>query len=822
MRKIYILMCALLMQGVALFGQTYLAPEEGYRVAGFLSDYTQIGAFDIKGDRVYIQDGDTIHAVNALTGEELGKYGEPTDYQVSNYASFLTISPDEKSIWTGYTSDGNADDRIYSIDMESGVWTLKAKFPGNYDLIFWRDSILVSGLNSATWGDPNGIYLLDTSGLDQHRLIVEVGGNSAGMAIDTLKNLYYGTSYSLEPNAIYRWTHASLEAVIGTVSAAPLQLADGQKLTDVPAGISDCEIDEGFNLIFTMNLFGSPKVLGMWNGSWEGGDGYLLDTLAVAAGEWDWLGSVKSMGDFTTPYIGERLLTFSFGQPLVDLHTANYPPVVTAKLPVLSGYENRAIDTLDLLQFVADPDEKDAFSFSMEDISNPIVANLHINDHYLVGTLAEMGQSNVLILAAAGEQVLELRTTVGTWPRIEGEQMVSDMDELILDPESYWNGSDGSGAFNSAAVRFHNSYNADWFSWSGWANSSVTDNTSPGWMNQYSAFTGKGFDGSNNYAVGYATTPAVLDFTEDKAFAVEGFFVTNSTYAGLSMSDGDDFTKKFGGDEGTDPDFFRLDLWGARDGNDADTLSFYLADFRSENSFEDYIVNTWQWVDLSSLGKVDSLQFALSSSDMGDWGMNTPGYFCLDNLYVIPDAVPYVKNPQPDITILGDGSDTVIDLSTLFSDPDDGDEAVALSILSNSNENILEASISGSALTLRGDLQIVKAGSEPVELVIEGVSGGLSVTDDFVVSIDIVDGLGMKGSMELSIYPNPSKSSITIQAQTNELLDVTILSITGSTLYQNPAFEAGETIDISGLSMGPYVVRIVTEKGTVNKMIQKL
>ncbi len=138
MRKIYLFMSALLMQGVALIGQSYLAPEEGYRVAGFLSEYTQIAAFDIKGDRVYIQDGDTIHVVSALTGEELVKYGEPAEYQVTNYASFLTVSPDGHSIWAGYTSDGNVDDRIYSIDMESGEWTLVAKFPGNYDLVFGR------------------------------------------------------------------------------------------------------------------------------------------------------------------------------------------------------------------------------------------------------------------------------------------------------------------------------------------------------------------------------------------------------------------------------------------------------------------------------------------------------------------------------------------------------------------------------------------------------------------------------------------------------------------------------------------------------------
>ena len=822
MSKLYIVLCGLLMQVVILSGQTYLAPEQGYRVADFLSEYSTIGAFDVAGDRIYIQDGDSIHVVDAASGEELKTFGEPSDYQGNNYASFLTVSPDEKSIWAGYTSDGNADDRIYRIDMESGEWTLQARFPGNYDLVFWKESILVSGLNSANWGSPNGIFLLDTSGLDQHTLLINVGGYSAGMAIDTSKNLYYGTSNFTEANAIYRWYKADIEAMFPALGADTLQIDDGHKLTDVPAGISDCEIDEASRLLFTMNQFGSPKVLAQFNGSFLGGEGYHLDTLALAAGEWDWLGSVKSMGDFTLPYIGERLLTFSFGQSLVDLHTANYPPVLTGKLPTLSGYENEDIDSLDLSQFVNDPDEVDAFSFSMEDISNPEVAHLRISDHYLVGTLAGRGQSNVQIYAEMGEEVLELRTTIGTWPRIEGDLMVSDMEGFSLDPENSWNGSDGSGAFMSKAGRFHNSYNPDWYSWSGWAYSNVTDNSTPGWMNQYSAITGKGFDGSENYAVGYATSPSVISFAEEKAHAVKGFFVTNSTYAGISMRDGDDFTKKFGGEDGGDPDYFRLDVWGARDGQPADTVSFYLADFRSENSFEDYMVDTWQWVDLSSLGKVDSLKFILSSSDVGDWGMNTPGYFCVDNLYVIPDAPPIVANPIPDLTITSNGADTVIDLSGLFSDPDDGDEALVLSILSNSQEELLEASISGKLLSLRGKQQVVKSGKDQVDLVIEGVSNGLSTTAEIQVSIDFASGIDKTGAMRFSIYPNPSRESITIQSRSTGFLELKLVSLTGAILLEEAHFVPGQSLDISSLAPGSYMLIIGNNQGTVHKLIQKL
>ena len=117
-------MSGLLMQAVALIGQTYLAPEPGYRVADFLTEFTPVVAFDVRGDLVYIQDGDSVRVINAGTGDELGTYGEPGDYQVNNYPSFLTISPDGKSIWAGYTSDGNVDDRIYSIDVTEAFGNL--------------------------------------------------------------------------------------------------------------------------------------------------------------------------------------------------------------------------------------------------------------------------------------------------------------------------------------------------------------------------------------------------------------------------------------------------------------------------------------------------------------------------------------------------------------------------------------------------------------------------------------------------------------------------------------------------------------------------
>jgi hypothetical protein len=44
------------------------------------------------------------------------------------------------------------------------------------------------------------------------------------------------------------------------------------------------------------------------------------------------------------------------------------------------------------------------------------------------------------------------------------------------------------------------------------------------------------------------------------------------------------------------------------------------------------IVTEWTYVDLSMLGEIDELSFAMTGSRTGAYGLNTPSYFCIDNL----------------------------------------------------------------------------------------------------------------------------------------------------------------------------------------------
>ena len=171
----------------------------------------------------------------------------------------------------------------------------------------------------------------------------------------------------------------------------------------------------------------------------------------------------------------------------------------------------------------------------------------------------------------------------------------------------------------------------------GIAISQWNDIATEGYFNQCSVFyedgvTGfGGYDGSKTFAMN--NNSGEISF-EDNATecTFDHFWVTNSTYAALSMMNGDDFTKIFSYDE---EDWFKLTITAYdKTGKTTGTpVEFYLADFRTATSSG--IVTEWTKVDLTPLGdKVNTIKFDLESSDIS-WGyMNTPAYFCFDNLAI--------------------------------------------------------------------------------------------------------------------------------------------------------------------------------------------
>jgi hypothetical protein len=225
---------------------------------------------------------------------------------------------------------------------------------------------------------------------------------------------------------------------------------------------------------------------------------------------------------------------------------------------------------------------------------------------------------------------------------------VIDFEDLPLAPNSFYNGSDGAGGFVSRGASFNNLFTdfGGFTAWSGWSYSNVTDVTTPGFTNQYSAYNlpGGGGDRSATYGVGFAFNPGDAVIQMPAGATPLSARVTNTTYAALTMRDGDPFgfAKQFGGPTGTDPDYLLLTIRGLDAANrPTGSVDFYLADYRFTDSAQDYIVSTWTTVDLTPLGAASKLSFGLTSSDVGPFGINTPTYFALDNLLLeSPQAVP--------------------------------------------------------------------------------------------------------------------------------------------------------------------------------------
>jgi hypothetical protein len=181
--------------------------------------------------------------------------------------------------------------------------------------------------------------------------------------------------------------------------------------------------------------------------------------------------------------------------------------------------------------------------------------------------------------------------------------------------------------------------------WSGWGFSNKNDTSSIDYFtNELASIAGGAYnDTAGKYAVAYQSwNPAMNSIKLPLWPMLPGScYITNTTIAYRSMQNGDGFAKKFGGPTGNDPDFFKIRFYGWLNGNPSagTPVDFYLADFRDTNNANDYIVKNWTLCNLMPLGGVDSITYSLFSSDTSAFGINTPSYFCLDQLALIMSGV---------------------------------------------------------------------------------------------------------------------------------------------------------------------------------------
>ena len=142
--------------------------------------------------------------------------------------------------------------------------------------------------------------------------------------------------------------------------------------------------------------------------------------------------------------------------------------------------------------------------------------------------------------------------------------------------------------------------------------------------NPYESACGGAKSGSNYvvYNPPYGVETAV---TAPVARIISGFYVTNTTYAENVILNGNDYARKLD----QDGDLFTLTVTGyAADDTEKGSVTYNLAEVKEGKLC---YVKDWRWVDLTELGKVKYVKFAFSGTDTGDYGLNTPAYFAMDD-----------------------------------------------------------------------------------------------------------------------------------------------------------------------------------------------
>ncbi len=219
-------------------------------------------------------------------------------------------------------------------------------------------------------------------------------------------------------------------------------------------------------------------------------------------------------------------------------------------------------------------------------------------------------------------------------------QTIADFESFTLSPNSAFSPSITT-VFQTSNAQFEYEWDSSFGGfWSGgFAYTNKTDSANGSFSNLYGVKAYTGYSNSANFVVGQDGGVIKLKSPNN---TVNGFYITNTTYAYKVIRNGDSFSRKFGDTtgagsgttiaQGSYPDFFKITARGYLNGIlKPDSAEFYLADFRFSNNAQDYIVNAWQWFNTTALGVVDSITFNIFSSDNSAFGMNTPAFFALDN-----------------------------------------------------------------------------------------------------------------------------------------------------------------------------------------------
>lgn len=395
---------------------------------------------------------------------------------------------------------------------------------------------------------------------------------------------------------------------------------------------------------------------------------------------------------------------------------------------------------------------------------------------------------------------------------------IATFDDLALEPETAWYGkreSEGydhrSFTYYSGSYSFPCKYAPSLLTWGGvaYSNQTKTSFTSL-FPDQFNSAVGHGVNGSKNYAVAYAYGKQTVEVRATHAgpAVIPGTFVTNTAWVKEVTQKGTGM-----GDEPHTP-FHKGDylLLIASNSTGTRKLEFPLVDYRSSNDAEHYVIDSWQWLDLSALGETESVIFSMKGTRIANGGTTIPAYFCLDDFgseMPAKEIAAHTIEPQATETL---------DLVKLFTEADAAptDSPRAIYTVSTSDDHVATATLQGNKLRLTAHA----AGN--TSLIISQRQGGKTAYLRLPLTVTEVQPTpqpkpGEKPeekptpevSSELKVYPSPATTEVHLTASGR----IEIFSLTGQLMLTIEHYAAGQAIPIAQLPAGIYLAR--TPQGVI-------
>ncbi len=184
---------------------------------------------------------------------------------------------------------------------------------------------------------------------------------------------------------------------------------------------------------------------------------------------------------------------------------------------------------------------------------------------------------------------------------------------------------------------------------------------------------------------------------------------------------------------------------------------------------------------------------------------------------------PTVNIPIPDTMVMADQAFLFVLDSNTFVDSDQGDSLAYSAVISKGGATPAWITFTPATMTFSGTPALADTGM--VEVVVTATDDSLaSVADTFMIEVTSTVGVvnPLEG-LELNLYPNPNDGRFVIESDMLELKDVVleIFNERGQLVWNRKIMDGfgtlRESVDMSDAAEGLYLLRIRNKTGMVNK-----